>query len=125
LVSGNMLKVAAAAYLLSPYIPMLFMGEEYGEKNPFLYFISHTDDDLVEAVRKGRQEEFKAFKWSGEVPDPQSEKTFLHSCLSWKYHSDPEANELWNFYRQLIRLRKEHPVFSKTDKQNLKAESIS
>lgn len=122
LVSFQMLKPVAAAYLLSPYVPMLFMGEEYGEKNPFLYFISHTDTDLVEAVRKGRKEEFKAFKWAGEVPDPQDEATFLQSSLSWKYQ-DGENRELWEFYRQLIRLRKSHEVFSNLDKQNMRTNS--
>src|SRR6187401_1496305 len=97
---------------------MLFMGEEYGEKNPFQYFISHTDKDLVEAVRKGRKEEFKAFNWSGEVPDPQSEETFKNSTLSWQYQ-EGENQELWNFYRQLISIRKTHPVFSNPDKKQM------
>ena len=117
-VSLPMLKVIAATYLLSPYVPMLFMGEEYGEKNPFQYFISHSEKDLVEAVRKGRKEEFKSFKWAGEVPDPQSEETFRNSTLSWNYR-EGEHKELWNFYRTLIRLRKTDPVFSRPDKQNM------
>ena len=92
LVSFPMLKLAAAAYLLSPYLPMLFMGEEYGETNPFLYFISHTDPELVKAVQEGRKKEFKAFKWAGNIPDPQSEETFLSSCLSWNYHEGQGKN---------------------------------
>ncbi|MFC5270203.1 malto-oligosyltrehalose trehalohydrolase [Adhaeribacter terreus] len=116
------LKLAAAAYILSPYIPMLFMGEEYGEKNPFQYFISHSDKELVEAVRNGRKEEFKSFKWAGEVPDPQSETTFKNSMLSWQYEQS-EANELHKFYRRVIELRKTHPVFSQPDKNNLKTEA--
>ena len=113
------LKLLAATYILSPYIPMLFMGEEYGEKNPFQYFISHTDEDLVEAVQKGRKAEFSAFKWAGEVPDPQSEDTFKNSMLSWQYQ-EGENQELWNFYRQLISLRKTHPVFANPDKMQMK-----
>ncbi len=116
-VSLEALKLMAATYLLSPYVPMLFMGEEYGEKNPFQYFISHTDEDLVKAVQKGRKEEFKSFKWAGEVPDPQSEKTFQDSTLSWQYQ-DGEGRELFEFYKTLIKLRKTHEVFSKPDKEN-------
>ena len=71
------LKLAAGLVLLSPYIPLLFMGEEYGETAPFLYFVSHGDPALVEAVRRGRREEFARFTWKGEVPDPQAEETFL------------------------------------------------
>ena len=100
------LKLAAATYLLSPGVPMLFMGEEYGEKNPFQYFISHTDKQLVEAVRKGRKEEFSYFKWEGEVPDPQSEKTFNQCMLSWMNESSKEGKILFGYYKYLIALRK-------------------
>lgn len=117
------LKLVAAAYLLSPYLPMLFMGEEYGEKNPFQYFISHTDEELVKAVQKGRREEFKAFKYEGEVPDPQSEKTFRNSRLSWQYQQGA-GKELYEFYRQVIALRKRHPVFSQPDKNNLATQAF-
>ena len=61
---------------------MLFMGEEYGETAPFQYFVSHGDPGLVEAVRQGRSKEFAAFKWQGEVPDPQAEATFERSKLN-------------------------------------------
>ena len=100
------LKLAAATYLLSPSVPMLFMGEEYGEKNPFQYFISHTDQDLVEAVRKGRKEEFSYFKWQGEVPDPQSEETFRQCMLSWEVESSEKGRALFAFYQELIAFRK-------------------
>ena len=73
LVSFEGLKLAAGAVLLSPYLPLLFMGEEYGEPAPFPYFISHGDPDLVEAVRSGRKKEFAAFQWQDEPPDPQDE----------------------------------------------------
>lgn len=120
--SVNQLKLVAATYLLSPYVPMLFMGEEYGEKNPFQYFISHTDIDLVKAVQEGRKNEFKAFNWQGEIPDPQSEETFRNSTLSWQYQTG-EGNELWNFYRTLIQLRKTHPIFQQPNKQEMQVTS--
>ena len=71
LISFEGLKLAAAAVLVSPYVPMLFMGEEYAEDSPFLYFVSHQDQDLIKSVRNGRKAEFAAFKWRGEPPDPQ------------------------------------------------------
>jgi maltooligosyltrehalose trehalohydrolase len=72
LLSFEAKKLAACAVLLSPYVPLFFMGEEYDEPAPFLYFISHEDEALVRAVRDGRKAEFAAFKWQGEPPDPQS-----------------------------------------------------
>jgi maltooligosyltrehalose trehalohydrolase len=119
LVSFEMLKPVAGLVLLSPYVPMLFMGEEYGEKNPFLYFVSHTDKDLVEAVRKGRKEEFAYFASKGEAPDPQSEETFHQSRLQWSYASDEQQKRLREFYKELIRLRKASPALAKPDKPHM------
>lgn len=110
LVSAEGLKLAAATYLLSPHVPMLFMGEEYGEKKPFQYFISHTDKQLVELVRKGRKKEFSYFKWQGEVPDPQSEQTFKNCMLSWDVDHREEAKTLFAFYKHLIDFRKNRPA---------------
>jgi len=119
LVSFEMLKPIAGLVLLSPYVPMLFMGEEYGEQNPFLYFVSHTDEALVEAVRKGRKAEFAYFAAKGEAPDPQSEETFNRSKLQRSYTTDEQQNKLREFYKALIRLRKEAPALAKPDKPNM------
>ena len=100
------LKLTAASFLLSPHVPMLFMGEEYGEKNSFQYFISHTDEKLVTQVREGRKKEFSYFKWSGEVPDPQGEDTFRQCILSWDHDRDPKAKMLLAYYKFLIHFRK-------------------
>ncbi len=109
LVSFEMQKLLAASVIFSPYIPMLFMGEEWGEKNPFLYFVSHTDEALAEAVRKGRREEFSSFfSGEGEAPDPMSEETFLRSRLSWGERN----NLLLDYYKHIIQLRKLHPCFA-------------
>jgi maltooligosyltrehalose trehalohydrolase len=99
------LKLAAASLLLSPYIPLIFMGDEYGETAPFQYFVSHSDPMLIEAVRKGRKQEFAAFHWDGEPPDPQSEQTFRSSVLSQSLRHSGHHQMLWNFYRDLIQLR--------------------
>lgn len=98
-------KMAAGLMLLSPYTPLLFMGEEYGEPAPFQYFIHHSDEKLVEAVRKGRREEFKAFK-QGDPPDPQSVETFQASKLDHQLKTQGAHRTLWQFYRELIRKRK-------------------
>jgi maltooligosyltrehalose trehalohydrolase len=116
LVSFESLKLAAGAVLLSPYIPLLFMGEEYGEESPFLYFISHSDPGLIEAVRKGRREEFNAFTWKGEPPDPWSTDTFHASKVNWKKRKTGMHRVLLNFYRHLILLRHKLPALSGTKK---------
>ncbi|HYF70699.1 MAG TPA: malto-oligosyltrehalose trehalohydrolase [Ohtaekwangia sp.] len=118
LVDFDRLKLAAAAMLLSPYVPMLFMGEEYGEQSPFFYFVSHSDKKLIEAVRKGRKEEFKDFNTNGESPDPQDEKTFNDSKLKWHLRKEGQHFVLRNWYKELISLRKKIPAlqnFSKND----------
>lgn len=120
------LKLTAATYLLSPHVPMLFMGEEYGEKNPFQYFISHTDKALIEMVRKGRKEEFAYFNWQGEVPDPQSEKTFQQCVLSWDIEKHKGAAEsLFTFYQHLIDFRKKRPVMKGKSRDTLQVLSSS
>ncbi|MEX0803842.1 MAG: malto-oligosyltrehalose trehalohydrolase [Candidatus Binatia bacterium] len=106
LVSFEKLKLAAGAVLLSPFIPLLFMGEEYGEEAPFQYFISHSDPELIEAVRKGRRQEFAAFEWNIEPPDPQDEATFRRAKLNHLLSQGGHHRTLREFYRELIRLRK-------------------
>jgi len=107
LVSFEQLKLAAGAVVLSPFIPLLFMGEEYGEEAPFQYFISHSEAQLVEAVRNGRRQEFAAFRWQGAPPDPQDEATFLRAKLNHQLKREGKFRTLWRFYREVIRLRKE------------------
>lgn len=103
-VSFEALKLIAATVLLAPQVPLLFMGEEYGETNPFQYFIHHSDKNLIEATRKGRKEEFHYFNWQGEVPDPQSEEVFYQCKLS--FAQDKRSLNLLEYYKKLIALRK-------------------
>ena len=107
LVSFEAQKLAAGINLLSPFLPLLFMGEEYGENNPFQYFVHHNDPNLVEAVRKGRKREFKEFRWKGEVPDPQDTETFNRSMPDWEKTSQGKHATLLSLYRKLIELRNE------------------
>jgi maltooligosyltrehalose trehalohydrolase len=121
-VSHEALKLAAAAYILSPYTPMLFMGEEYAEDRPFLYFVSHTDEGLIKAVRRGRKEEFKSFKWAGEPPDPQAESTFNESKLNWEFKDNPTQRKMFDYYKLLIKLRKEHPLLEDRQRKHMKTD---
>ncbi|HET9003429.1 MAG TPA: malto-oligosyltrehalose trehalohydrolase [Gemmatimonadaceae bacterium] len=115
LLSFEQQKLAAALLLLSPYVPLLFMGEEYGETNPFPYFVSHGDEKLVEAVREGRRKEFAAFGWGDEVPDPQSAETFGRSKLDWGKSRQSPHKELRALYRDLFRLRQMEPALRPGD----------
>jgi maltooligosyltrehalose trehalohydrolase len=99
------LKVAAAAVLLSPNIPLLFMGEEYGETAPFLYFVDHSDPALVEAVRRGRRAEFASFAWGEDIPDPQDPTTFERSRIQLGSPRDPRQAAMLRWTRRLIDLR--------------------
>jgi maltooligosyltrehalose trehalohydrolase len=119
LISFEGLKLAAGVVILSPYVPLLFMGEEHGEESPFLYFVSHFDPDLIEAVRRGRKEEFESFNWKGEPPDPQSVETFLRSKINWKKRKEGKNKVLLDFYKRLIELRKKIPALSELNKDNL------
>jgi maltooligosyltrehalose trehalohydrolase len=102
-------RLAAGLLLTAPYIPLLFMGEEYGEMQPFLYFCSFEDPGLIEAVRRGRREEFAAFRWPGEVPDPQSEATFLSSRLNWSWPDGTWHAGLRRLYADLLSARRRWP----------------
>ncbi|MEN9226684.1 MAG: malto-oligosyltrehalose trehalohydrolase [Thermostichus sp. DRC_bins_24] len=119
LTSFEGLKLAAAALLLAPMLPMLYMGEEYGETAPFQYFVSHGDPDLVEAVRQGRRREFSAFAWKGEVPDPQSEETFHRSKLNWDLKTSGHHHTLWRWYQTLIQLRKTSPALQSFQRESV------
>lgn len=112
-------KLIAAIVLLAPQVPLLFMGEEYGETNPFQFFIHHSDKELVEIVRKGRKEEFHYFHWQGEVPDPQSEEIFRQCKLSFSHEHDERAAVLLDYYKKLIALRKTHPALQARDRNSI------
>lgn len=119
LVSFEDSKLAAAAVILSPHVPLLFMGEEYGETAPFLYFVSHSDPDLVEAVRRGRKGEFAAFAWQGEPPDPQAEETFLQCKLNLELRNSGKHQALHRYYRELFRLRREVAALAVLSKEQM------
>ena len=113
-------RIALATIILSPFTPMLFMGEEYGEENPFQYFMSHSDPQLVEAVRNGRKEEFASFAWSGEVPDPADEATFHRSKLNAEAF-EARRQKLQSFVRELMRLRASRTALRNQDLASVRA----
>lgn len=107
LVSFEAQKMLASVLLLGPFVPMLFMGEEYGETAPFEYFVSHSDPDLIAAVRAGRQSECVQGSDGRTPPDPQAPSTYAESRLQPDHANSSEQQTLRTLYRHLIQLRKE------------------
>lgn len=124
ILSFESLKLAAATLLFSPYVPMLFMGEEYGEKSPFLFFTSHGDEQLVEKVRKGRKREYRDFLKGAEPHDPQAEESFLVSKLKWDFPGNRQKENLLAFYKKCIVLRKSMPILGPGNGENILAGKI-
>jgi maltooligosyltrehalose trehalohydrolase len=116
-------KIAAAVYLLSPFVPMLFQGEEWAASNPFQYFADHQDRELARLVSEGRKREFAAFGWAPEtIPDPESPKTFGASKLNWRELSHGEHAAMLGWYRALIRLRRSAPCLNNANPGNVQVE---
>ncbi|MEX1178875.1 MAG: malto-oligosyltrehalose trehalohydrolase [Nitriliruptor sp.] len=108
-------KVSAAALLLGPFTPLLFMGQEHAETAPFQYFVSHTEPDLVEAVRAGRRREFAYFADQGEAPDPQAVETFERSKVDWTLRERGEHARSLALHRTLLRWRRDLEALASPD----------
>jgi maltooligosyltrehalose trehalohydrolase len=107
LMSVGKLKIGAALVLTSPFVPMLFQGEEWGASTPFCFFTDHREPALAKAVREGRCQEFAAFGWKpGDTADPQARETFEKSKLNWSEIEREPHRELFEWHRQLIQLRR-------------------
>ncbi len=113
LVGLEKLKLGAACTLLSPYVPLLFMGEEYGDLSPFLYFVDHADPALADAVREGRRREFAEFGWPENVPDPLAEDTFAEAKLEHGRREVGWHRALFAYYRELVGLRRGLPALTR------------
>ena len=122
LVSFEALKLAAGAMICSPYIPLIFMGEEYGEEAPFTYFMSFYDEKLIEAVRQGRRREFASFGWKEEPLDPWAQETFLKAKLNWHKRNEGEHRVLLSFYKRLFELRKTIPALANLNREGMSVE---
>jgi maltooligosyltrehalose trehalohydrolase len=117
-------KLAAAVLLLSPYVPLLFMGEEYNEPAPFLFFTNHADAGLNENVRRGRRAYFKNCQWRGRDSDPADPATFEKSRLNLALRGEGEHRVLFDWYRELISLRKELPALRQLSKRQMEVVSL-
>lgn len=115
-------KLAAMAVLFSGYIPLLFMGEEYAEDAPFLYFVSHSDPALIKAVREGRCKEFSCARRQSAAADPQDEDTFSRSRLQWEKRGQSHHKIMLAFYKELLRLRNDIPVLGVIEKAQVRVE---
>jgi maltooligosyltrehalose trehalohydrolase len=119
LVSFDAYKLASSVVLLSPFVPLLFMGDEYAEPAPFQYFVDHSDPQVVEAVRRGRKEEFAAFSWHDDPPDPQDPKTFERSRLNHGLKQDGRHRVMLAFHKELIHLRQSLPALRFLSKEDM------
>ncbi|MEG9432404.1 malto-oligosyltrehalose trehalohydrolase [Terriglobus sp. ADX1] len=106
LVGMRKAKLAAGVVMTAPFLPMVFMGEEWAASTPWLYFADFQDEHLRQAVRDGRKKDFEAFGWSDDVPDPGDVKTFESSVLNWNELQEPKHVEMYRWYRDLIHLRR-------------------
>ena len=122
LLSFDMQKLMAASVIFSPYIPLLFMGEEWSAPHPFQYFVDHSDEALIEGVRNGRKEEFAAFHIQGEAPDPVSKEVYEQSTLQWELLDQGRHVVMREYYKTLLHLRKNHPVLKEPDRRHLQVE---
>ncbi|RKS76317.1 maltooligosyl trehalose hydrolase [Actinomadura pelletieri DSM 43383] len=108
-IAPSMLKVGAALFLLAPFTPMLFMGEEWGASTPWCYFTDHQTPELARAVTEGRRREFARHGWTDDVPDPQAVETFRRSVLDWTEPDRPHHRDLLEWHRSLLALRRSRP----------------
>lgn len=106
LVGMRKAKLAAGVVMTAPFLPMVFMGEEWAASSPWLYFADFQDEELRKAVREGRKKDFQAFGWAEDVPAPEDPKTFEASILKWGELQEPKHAEMYRWYRDLIHLRR-------------------
>ena len=113
LVNAGRLKIAAALVLTSPFVPLIFQGEEWAAGSPFQYFTDHPEPELAHEVREGRRREFADFGWQpGEVPDPQARETFERSKLRWDEVGNGLHAEMLAWHQGLIQLRRTEPALA-------------
>lgn len=128
-VDAAVYRAASALLLLSPYTPLIWMGQEWSASTPFLYFTDHPEE-LGRLVTEGRREEFKSFTHFSDpetresIPDPQHERTFLNSKLNWGEREEPAHAGVLALYSQLLHLRREHPALKVRDRDNFAVEAL-
>jgi len=117
-------RLMAFAVFISPYLPLLFMGEEWGTERAFPYFTSHSDPKLVEQVRQGRKKEFEDFFEDSEFLDPQDETIFRNTVLNWDEQDSEVHQKHLSYYRSLIAFRKTNPVLKNIQRDEMTAKCL-
>lgn len=117
-VSFEAAKLASGAMLCSPYVPLLFMGEEFAAGTPFPFFVDYPDPKLNEAVRSGREREFARFAWGGTIPHPKAEETFRSALLRWEERTQGHHAVMLRYYRALLALRREHAALGVAERSS-------
>lgn len=123
LVSFEMQKLLAGAVMISPYLPLLFMGEEWGATQPFQYFTHHTDETIATSVREGRQKEHTHYTDCADCPDPQAQDTFIKCKLRWEDTKQACSYLLIQYYTRLIAIRKILPALYLLNRNNIAVEA--
>ena len=113
-------RLSALLLLTAPGIPLLFMGQEYGETRPFNYFVDHSDPQLLDAVRRGRQHEFSEFFSDHPFADPTQKETAQACKLDWQKLNTPVHAQILELHKDLLALRQKHPVLHALDRTRLK-----
>jgi maltooligosyltrehalose trehalohydrolase len=125
LLDFDRLKLAAAAMLLAPYVPMLFMGEEYASNRPFFFFVDYADEEQAKTISKVRKEEFSKVNTPGEMPDPIAEKTFRDCILDHEQRRKGKYRVMHEWYKKLISLRKKNSILKNFNKNNIRTQLIA
>ena len=124
LVDAERVKLAAAVVILSPYLPLLFMGEEYGEDSPFYFFSDYRREQVSAGLLAQRHQQFADFNWNADAPDPQLPATFLDCILKWDSRRKSGHREILDWHRRLIALRKTHPLLADCSRKYLHADLL-
>ncbi|HTV08911.1 MAG TPA: malto-oligosyltrehalose trehalohydrolase [Candidatus Aquilonibacter sp.] len=119
LVGIDTAKVAIGLVLTAPYIPMLFMGEEWATSSPFLYFADHQDEEMRKSVAEGRKREFAAFGFDGDVPNPEDVQSFEMSKLNWEEQGEGKHADMLAWVKSLIALRRSNICLNDGDTHHL------
>ncbi|HEV2647099.1 MAG TPA: malto-oligosyltrehalose trehalohydrolase [Acidobacteriaceae bacterium] len=120
IVGADSARVAAGILLTAPFVPLIFQGEEYAASTPFLYFADHEDAEMAKAVSEGRKKEFAAFGFEQqEIPDPEARGTFERSRLNWDEIAEQSHKDMLDWYRALIRLRRNSLALNDGDRGHL------
>jgi maltooligosyltrehalose trehalohydrolase len=116
------LRLVCCVLIMSPYIPLLFMGEDYAERAPFPYFVDHSEQGLIEAVRRGRAYEMHDLRFSAESMDPADEATFELAKIDLGLRNVGHHADVWAAYRELIKLRRTHPAIARSWRSDCRAD---